>query len=271
MKFVLFNVKDNIDKVKIEKHNIDEDKYLVEINLSKKLLDKRLDNKKGFLKNLKNEYIDKKLHKEILKAIDNIDTKWYYALSMEISKNIDYTKYVEILSNSILGYKYIVSDEMVVNAIKHIKKHEVELKNTKVLLVYKEERINLTLIQNLISEIKTVNIYAENASKYFQKQIARINKTEGTTIEIIKGGKKAFTEYNVVYFVDAIKQDYPRFRINKKALVIDKEYEDEFNSNIVFLDSFMKTYKDTKKIEELINNYGKCIIATYINKVKSAY
>lgn len=278
MMFVLFNVKDNIDKVKCEKRYFEENKYLVEVCISKDYLNKRLKEKKNFFKTIKDIHIDKRIKKEILKALENVDTKWYYTLSCEILECDNYRKYLENLCNSMLGYKYIVSSQMQQNAIKHIKqnanKNNLKLTNLKMLLVYNREDINFDFVKKLISEIKTVNIYKTNISKYAEKQIAKINSEEGTSIEIIKKDKKSFQEYDVVYFVDAKKQDYPRFRINKKAQVIDIDTEDIFNSNIVVLNDYLNDENNLKCIsvvQNLIESYGKYVIGAYINKVKSTY
>lgn len=277
MMFVLFNIDNNINKVTLKKRYFQENKYLLEICISEKYLDKRLLVKKSFIKNIQDKVIDKKIKKEILKALENVDTKWYYTLSNEIIECDNYRKYLENLCNSMLGYKYVVQNEMVTNTIKHIKKYadnnNLNLRNLKTLVIYKEEDINFSFIKNLISEIKTVNVYKNNVSKYEEKQIAKINKEEGTSVEIIKNGKKSFLDYNVLCFIDGLKLDFPRFRINKKAQVLDIDTEDIFNSNIVFLDNLMSknTNEGNETIQNLIESYGKCVVATYINKVKSTY
>lgn len=277
MKFILFNISDNIKKIKKESYKIDDKCYINEVNIPCNELKKRLKKEDNFIKKIRDNIFDKSLKKCIYKSLDKSDGKWYFSLSNAIKSNESYLKYVELICSNMLGYKYITSSEMVTNSLKYIKNHfaknNLDMKNGKVLLVYKKENINFTLINNLISEIKTVNIYIKNTSSYIQKQINKINQQEGCTIEIIKQSKKAFTDYDAIYFVDCLRCEFTRFRFNKKALILDYSIEDEdiYNTNIVFLEDYIKNIKNDEVFQKLIESYGKLVIATYIKKVKSSY
>lgn len=277
MKFILFNVSNSIKNCKIERYEFDNDCYINEVNIPYSKLEKRLNKQDGFVKKIKENIFDKCLKKCILKALDKSDSKWYYSQSSSIKSNANYLKYIELICSNMLGYKYVTNSEMITNSFEYIKNHflknELNIKNGKVLLVYKKENINFTLLNNLISNIKTVNIYMKNPSSYIQNQINKINQQVGSTIEIIKGSKKAFTDYDVIYFVDCLRCDFSRFRFNKKALILDYSIEDEdiYNTNIVFLNNYINDVKNKEIIQKLIESYGKLVIATYIKKVKSSY
>ena len=272
MKFILFNLNDTkkhiTNKIQIENNN-----YLTEISISKyKLNQLEEKNTKGF-KRIKCKLLDLELERVIFKALSAHDKKWYYVLS----KDLINSKYLKNKTQSMLGYKQNIENELDANIFKYIdeyvssnksiKKHEI-----KVMLVSNtNEDINFTLITNLIKNYKTVNLYIkEIPSAYTMKRIKQINKKEGTTIDILKKERKSFVEYNVVYFVDDVKENYPRFRYNKEALIIDQslKYRDKFNSNIEFIEEYILNNNVNKdSIMCLTAQYEKIEIANVISKI----
>ena len=123
----------------------------------------------------------------------------------------------------------------------------------------------------LIKQYKSVNIYLrEQPSSYILKRIKQINKNEGTTIEILKKERKSFGEYDIIYFVDDFRENYPRFRLNKDSKVLDlqESKQDKYNSNIVYLNEFMnKQHVNVKNIQELKEKYNFAELAVVIKKI----
>lgn len=272
MKFILFNINDTNKNV-INKIWFDETSYINEVSFSKDILESMVKDQKGFMTKIKYKLKDKFIEKVILNALGNHDKKWHYILS----KNMPENKYLCNKAESLLGYKVTYAHEMDNNIFKYIdeylivnnslKKHELKV----LLVVTSNKDLNFTLLNNLIREYKCVNIYLnEKPSSYILKRIKEINKEEGTTIEIVKKERKAFTEYNVIYFADDKKANYPRFRFNKNALVMDIElaYEDKFNSNITFINEYISR-KDvlSENVVNLMNTYNGLQLAGVVRKI----
>ena len=131
--------------------------------------------------------------------------------------------------------------------------------------------INITLLENLIKEYKCVNIYLVNQpTSYIIKRIKQINKSEGTTIDILKKERKDFKEYNVIYFVDGQKENFPRLRINKNALVLDDSTNktDKYNSNLIFIEDYLsQNHVVTSNIKRLLETYDKLEMAGAVRKI----
>lgn len=272
MKFILFNINDTSKSI-INKIQLDENHYINEVSLSKNILENMENEPKKFIQKAKYMFRDKNIEKKILKALNHHDKKWYYIFT---NNSINF-KYLVNKAQQLLGYKLTSINELDTNIFKYIdeylidndtlKKHEL-----KVLLVANSDKnLNLTLIDNLMKEYKSVNIYLkEKPSNYVLKRIKQINKNEGTTIDIIKKERKVFTEYNVIYFVDDVKENYPRFRLDKNSLVIDisLSIKDKFNSNLIFMDEYLtksNVFKDN--IGELKTRYNCLELAGAIRKI----
>lgn len=272
MKFILFSINDTNKNI-INKIQLDDNYYINEVSLSKDLLENMEKEPKGFIQKIKYNLRDKNIQSKILKALGVWDKKWYYILS----NNISSSKYLANKTQELLGYKVTSTNELDANIFKYIdeylekdtslKKHEL-----KVLLVVNDNKnLNLTLVENLIKEYKSVNIYLkEKPSSYILKRIKQINKTEGTTIDIIKKERKVFTEYNVIYFVDDVKENYPRFRLDKNSLILDigLSEKDKFNSNIIFMNDYVSSdniYKEN--IFNILKAYNNLELAIAIRKI----
>jgi len=272
MKFILFNLND-INKNKINKIELDNNNYINEISLSKIKLKEIEKENPNILQKIKIRRLDKDIEKKILKSLDGYDKKWYYVLAKDMVCN----KYITNKAESLLGYKLTITNEMDVNIFKYINEHLEKNKSLKkheikVLMVLNSNKnVNFTLLNNLIKEYKCVNIYIkEKPTTYTLKRIKAINKTEGTTIDVVKRERKVFTEYNVVYFVDDVKESYPRFRLNKQAIILDmsRHENDKFNSCMLFMNEFLSK-NDVKKdnLESLIVRYNRLELASLIKKI----
>lgn len=272
MKFILFDINDT-SKNTITKIQLDNNRYIQEVSFSKEKLVELDKNDKSFFAKVKRNIYDRDMQKKIIKALEHHGEKWYYIPSNKLLFN----KHIFNKAESLLGHKLVTISELDTNIFKYV---EEQLKNNnrlkkhelKVLLVVKENKsLNFTLLNNLIKEYKSVNIYLnENPTSYTLKKIKQINKEEGTTIDIIKKERKVFGEYNVVYFVDDVKANYPRFRLDKRTLVLDMETarKDIFNTNLTFLDEYAKqneVFKDN--IQMLLEKYDNLELATIIREI----
>lgn len=272
MKFILFNINDTNKNI-VNKIYLDSNHYINEISLSKTKLEEIQKESPNFLQRIKNKYLDKDINKKIVKALDRYNKKWYYVFSNQIKNN----KYIMNKVEAFLGYKLNYTNELDTNIFKYVdeylsknnslKKHELKV----LLVATSNNSLNFTLLNNLIKEYKSVNIYLkEKPSAYILKRIKQINKAEGTTIEILKKERKQFAEYKVIYFIDDIKENYPRFRLNKDALVIDINLSasDKFNSNVIFMNEFMLEDSTNKNnIQELLKTYNSLELARVIRKI----
>ena len=125
----------------------------------------------------------------------------------------------------------------------------------------------------IVETYKKVDIFLkEKPTEYALKQVKLINKTIGSTIEFIKPDKKALKEYDVVYFVDTYKENFPRLRLRKEALIIDKSYEadDKYNSNILYVNRLIENNELNKEnIQTICDSYGKLKASAVICKLLS--
>jgi len=270
MKFILFNINDTNKNI-IRKIELDNTNYINEVSLSKDILENMNVEPKKLMAKIKYHFCNKNIEKTIIKALDGHMQKWYYIMSNNMLNN----KYLYNKIQSLLGYKLTCTNELDNNIFKYVdmylkdnnslKKHEIKV----LLVATANKNLNFTLINNLIKEYKTINIYLrEKPSSYTLKKIKQINKDEGTTIDIVKAERKAFPEYNVVYFVDDKRANYPRLRLNKDALVIDIDHEDKFNSNIIFMKEYISKEETFKSnIESLMKTYELLELSSIIRKI----
>ena len=271
MKFILFNINDTNKNI-VHKIQLGNKLYINEVSLSKQVLDNMDKLHKGILQTVKYNLMNKNIEGKIFKALEKNSEKWQCIFSKDFPKN----KYMSNKMQELLGCKYTSSDELDTNIFKYIdeflesnsflNKHEL-----KILIVANANRsINFSLIESLIKEFKNVNMYIkEQPSSYTLKRINQINKSEGSTIDILKKERKAFKEYNVIYFVDDKRENYPRFRTDKNSLVIDESLKltDKFNSNLIYMDEYLKEENEYKEqIKTLLNQYNRIELAALIRK-----
>lgn len=278
MKFLLINL-ESIDKNYIvKKHNIDDTKVVTEFVFNKEKLIRKENSKKSFFSNLRYKLYVNRISRAIYKTLDikkSANEKWYYILSNSILNNVAAHKEIISILDSINGAKYVLISEMEQNLPKYILEHakseKIDEHEIKLLIVYKNIKdINYSFVERLIKLYKKVNIYIkEKPTDNILNKIDKINKENGSYIEIIKYSKKAFVEYNVVYFVDDIRINYPRLRLDKNVLVVDEyiSYSDKYNSNLAFL---KQSKVNIKEIEDLNKQYGILDIASVIRKIETS-
>lgn len=273
MKFLLIDIQDIKPIYGNKKYIIDEKHSIDELILGNKYI-KQISKKKTFLANRITKLYEVKLKRKINKVLnlnktnkDN-DEKWYYILSNKVVENNALTKYVLELLNKLGGKKYLSVSEMNANIYKYIEEYKKNEHEIKVLFVYKDNNsINFDVIEKAITKYKKVNIYLfEKATSTIINRIVKINNQEGTSIELVKYSKKAFLEYDVIYFVDDMRMNHPRMRIPKSSLIIDMQdtMSDKYNSNVIF---YNKINKMDEQLDKLIDKYGLISIASAVRKI----
>lgn len=279
MKFLLINLSDISKDYELNEYKIGDAHSLYEFVFNKEKIIKIASSKNNFITNIKKKLYISKINKAIYKVLDmnkHSLEKWNYVVSCDILNDVAVYKEVSSILNNLCGIKCILSSEMEENlpkyVLEHAKNEKVSEHEIKLLLVYKNIKdINYSYIEKLIKIYKKVNIYLkEKPTDYILNKIAMINKDNGSFIEIIKYNKKAFMEYNVIYFVQDLRINYPRLRLDKRALVIDNDVAecDKFNSNLTFLKQLKtKTNIDINMIEKLNKQYGELDIAYAVRKV----
>lgn len=275
MKFILVNLEDLHKECELKKYRIDDTHYINELSFSQDKLTTLLQAKQGMFNNLRQKLYRRKVKKELYsgyKTDKQMKDNCYYILSNNVSKKNEQLKYITKILESFGIKKYILPSEMNTSLPKYISEYVNDKNLTKhelnVLFVYKDlKNINFELLENCIKEYKKVNIYlAEKHTETILKRIAKINNEHGSSIEIIKYNKKAFLEYNVVYFADDFRTNYPRMRIDKNALVLDEQDAkcDKYNSNIEF---FNRVKKNIEGIDKLYEQYSILSLAIVVRKI----
>lgn len=271
MKFILFNINDT-NKNYVQKIQVGNKLYIDEVSLSKRVLYSMDKQPQGIIQTVKYNLMNKNIERKIFKALEKNTEKWQCVFAKDFPKS----KYMINKTQQLLGYKYTSSDELDTNIFKYIdellesnsqlNKHELRL----LIVANYNKNINFVLIEKLIKVLKNVNIYLkEIPSSYTLKRINQINKNEGATIDILKKEIKSLKEYNVIYFVDDKKENYPRFRTDKNSLLIDENIRltDKFNSNLIYMQEYLKEENEYKEqINTLLKQYNHIELAGVIRK-----
>ena len=261
MEFILIDVQNIKRSVMVKKYDVIDSKKITEIVLSK--------SKINYIANLKlkdnNNFIDKirvRLFEAKLRNImKKLNAEIKYILAENLNKTDRCIKYLMSFMEELGVTQLPCLNEMNINVFKYIDEHSIKnkinMQDIKMLCVYKDENnIDLNLITEAIRCCKKVNIYLKSsATKEIINNIDNINNSEGSVIEIIKYNKKAFVDYDVIYFADDYRLNYPRMRFNKKSCVIDLEdaLKDKFNSNII---NFNKLENKRDIIGYIVKVYG---------------
>jgi len=275
MKFILINIQELKHSVELRTYRIDDEHVIHEISINKGLILKTLKSNRNFFSSIKKYMYVRQIKKKLNKAFGknkNQDIKWQYILSSSILEKSDVSKYIMNLLENLGGKKYSLPCEMNINLTKYIEEYskdkEIHEYEIKILLVYRcMSNIDFELLERCINKCKKVNIYLdEKPSDRVLARITKINNANGSVIEIIKYNKKAFLEYNVVYFADDLRASFPRIRINRNSLVLDAEdaKQDKYNSNLLYVN---KINKNIEAKSNLNNEYGILNIAAAVRKI----
>ncbi|MBR6688850.1 MAG: hypothetical protein IKL68_02410 [Clostridia bacterium] len=262
MKFILFEVEDEKKLITTNEYEVLKEKKIKEVILSKNKLNKLSEinskQKQNVFDRIKLKLFMSRLNK-IVREKDNEETR--YILSKELNMSEKRIRYL-ISTLETLGLKKIgCLNEMDRNIFKYVDeysvKNKINIQDIRMLFVYKEQNnISLNVIREAVRNYKKVNIYLKgNVNKELLEKVDKINDSDGCVIEIIKYNKKAFIDYDVIYYADDYRLNYPRMRLNKKTCIIDLEDSiiDKYNSNIIF---FNKIENKKDIIGYIVNRYG---------------
>lgn len=275
MKYILFNIKDEKNRILTRDVNIDEKNKITEIIIGQEKIRNILESKNKYINHIRKTYFEYKIKQKInnilnLNGLNN--EKWCYILSKEINNNEEEKRYLKTLLEQYGGKNYVVNNEMDTNIHKYIedylRKNNLESHEIKVLFVNKEiNSINFNLLKESIKRYRVVDIYTPcKVNEWVLDKISNINQIEGSSIEIKKYNKKAFLQYNVVYFANDIRENYPRIRIDKNALVIDETVaqNDIFNTDVIL---YNKLSLKVKELDVLKSQYEVLSLAGIVRKI----
>ena len=259
MNFILLNVKTQNKDIIIKEYKVLEARFVREITLSKEKLNKIANLKTKLKQNILDKIYVKLFENKIAKTIKINNTAFLF--SNDINYTDKHINYLKELLNKLGTSKLGTQNEMNSNFTKYIDEYITEngyIKgNIKMLFVYKEiANIDFNIIKQAVNEYKKVNIYIkESITKDILDKIDNINDAVGCVIEIVKYNKKAFIDYDVIYYADDYRTNYPRMRLNKKSCVIDlgTAYTDKYNTNIILLN---KIENEITEIDYLKERYG---------------
>ncbi len=278
MKFILFDISDTVKNIKCNEYELIEDKKIKEIILNKSKLNKisniKYNENKSLINKIEIKIYEWLLYKLIKNETKNDKTDIRYIFSNNLNVTDKQVRYLSAALENMKIKPNISVNEMEINIFKYVDeysiKNNINKQNIRMLFVYKDvNNVDLNLISNAVKEYSKVNIYLKGSfNKTLINNINSINDSEGCMIEIIKYNKKAFLDYDIIYYPDDNRINYPRMRINKKALVIDLEsaQTDKFNTNIIFLNN-IKNNTDT--INCLKERYGLLPIACVLKNLYS--
>lgn len=283
MKFIFIkraNTQKSVDLVNVR---VGKDTDILELSVNTKLLEKRLNKlttkslyKKvvyklfaikfdNALKNMMKKACqnDKDIYFVFPKAIKDDKGIIGYLLGLKLSKDLKAYSYLGEMKDNI--YKYIEE---------YAKTNEKELHTLKCLIICKDAKeLDFKILENMIKDYKIVNIYSkEETNSHFINKMTNINEKEGTTVDIIKKGRKSFLEYDICIFYDEERSQFPRLRFSNKALVVNLTDidNDKYDSNILKLQKRLSTGEiNQEKLEGLYSSYGKGVVASIISNLST--
>lgn len=275
MKFILLNIIESKTNINKKEYEILDGKILNELELSKSFLNKiatiNFNKKQSLIEKIQLLLYESKFKRMLVKK-DERNQNVFYLLPQDTNITDKHITYLRSLLEKNNIKKATMLSEMENNFQNYINEYVTENKlnenELKILFVYKNIRnVDLSLILKSINKYKKSNIYLkDNPSKELLNNIEKINEKEGCIIETIKYNKKAFIDYDVIYYVDDYRSNYPRMRLNKNALIIDMEtaLTDKFNSNIIF---FNKINNKPRQVYYLKERYGLLPLAYVLRQV----
>ena len=162
---------------------------------------------------------------------------------------------IEIINNSILN-KTIVTEQnnLYKNDVKYIDKYIEEKKLNKralkVLFVIDDIKDNVikNKIEQFLKEYKIVDIFLTISKNYYflKEYIEKLNKEEGTTIEVLD--KMPKTNYNILLVFSSIYKEY----YNNSSFILDYNNSDlDVESNTYLI--YKKNEKNFKRIFSKLN------------------
>ncbi len=274
--------------VKLNLVNISDNNYIIELNMnSKKLADistiiQKKDNIhvinknngiKSKIQEIQKEITLKKFKKDIKKIVNKNELVGYSVIFSNEFKKKYVKQYIEELLNNFSINEYLCLNSMKQNYLRYIEEYilnnNIKKENINVLLIANDlSNIDMEIVEKLNNEYKELNIFSGNKpSKSFQNKIKKINDETGAFIQILGKNSKDFRKYNICVFIDKSRDEYLKYKFNRKACYIDftNKENDKFNKKYLKLEEDIKSNKYyNNKIRELYELYGKITVANVI-------
>lgn len=211
-------IKKILNKIEIEEYE-NGNKYTIP-KFNKKLLEKLKED------NIKNIVVAKK-DKENIEFLNNI-----------------YSNNMNIIDGKIL-FKHLIPEiiEYISNVCK-INKNEMQI----TILANDYSQINIFYINELITEVKSVNIVTNNINRF--KQFAdRLYNKEAIVVPIMNNKNKSLLNKKIILNIDFSEEQLKKYKMNRKAIIINIENNIE-KVNRTFTGININNYKLISKKEE---------------------
>lgn len=211
-------IKKILNKIEIEEYE-NGNKYTIP-KFNKKLLEKLKED------NIKNIVVAKK-DKENIEFLNNI-----------------YSNNMNIIDGRIL-FKHLIPEiiEYISNVCK-INKNDMQI----TILANDYLQINIFYINELITEVKSVNIVTNNINRF--KQFAdRLYNKEAIVVPIMNNKNKSLLNKKIILNIDFSEEQLKKYKMNRKAIIINIENNIE-KVNRTFTGVNINNYKLISKKEE---------------------
>lgn len=211
-------IKKILNKIEIEEYE-NGNKYTIP-KFNKKLLEKLKED------NIKNIVVAKK-DKENIEFLNNI-----------------YSNNMNIIDGRIL-FKHLIPEiiEYISNVCK-INKNDMQI----TILANDYSQINIFYINELITEVKSVNIVTNNINRF--KQFAdRLYNKEAIVVPIMNNKNKSLLNKKIILNIDFSEEQLKKYKMNRKAIIINIENNIE-KVNRTFTGVNINNYKLISKKEE---------------------
>ncbi|MFR1777410.1 MAG: hypothetical protein ACLSW4_05075 [Clostridia bacterium] len=211
-------IKKILNKIEIEEYE-NGNKYTIP-KFNKKLLEKLKED------NIKNIVVAKK-DKENIEFLNNI-----------------YSNNMNIIDGRIL-FKHLIPEiiEYISNVCK-INKNDMQI----TILANDYSQINIFYINELITEVKSVNIVTNNINRF--KQFAdRLYNKEAIVVPIMNNKNKSLLNKKIILNIDFSEEQLKKYKMNRKAIIINIENNIE-KVNRTFTGININNYKLISKKEE---------------------
>ena len=211
-------IKKILNKIEIEEYE-NGNKYTIP-KFNKKLLEKLKED------NIKNIVVAKK-DKENIEFLNNI-----------------YSNNMNIIDGRIL-FKHLIPEiiEYISNVCK-INKNDMQI----TILANDYSQINIFYINELITEVKSVNIVTNNINRF--KQFAdRLYNKEAIVVPIMNNKNKSLLNKKIILNIDFSEEQLKKYKMNRKAIIINIENDIE-KVKRTFTGVNINNYKLISKKEE---------------------
>ena len=211
-------IKKILNKIEIEEYE-NGNKYTIP-KFNKKLLEKLKED------NIKNIVVAKK-DKENIEFLNNI-----------------YSNNMNIIDGKIL-FKHLIPEiiEYISNVCK-INKNDMQI----TILANDYSQINIFYINELITEVKSVNIVTNNINRFKQFENRLYNK-EAIVVPIMNNKNKSLLNKKIILNIDFSEEQLKKYKMNRKAIIINIENNIE-KVNRTFTGININNYKLISKKEE---------------------